>query len=217
MSKIIDPNGLIYTLVDGYLITGINPEPTEYINRNALQESIEYSIIKIPEKYDSYTVKKIGPSSFRNSTITKAIIPNTVQEIGQDAFAYCNNLIKVIFQPISSLLKMNQGAIYSCPLLKQIELLPLLNTMDRWALGQNNLQDVYYCGMSTFSENLFNDALENPHPPQRVHVRLFYEADYFGNFTGISKDQTCKSSSNSIIHHNCYRSKLSVFCFVFIK
>ena len=51
----------------------------------------------ISGEYQSKPVKKICESAFKYSTLTSVVIPSGVTDIGNDAFANCNNLMKVNF------------------------------------------------------------------------------------------------------------------------
>ena len=51
--------------------------------------------ITIPDSLDGYTVVSIGKGAFYNTAISSAVIPETVTEIGSEAFRSCENLVSV--------------------------------------------------------------------------------------------------------------------------
>ncbi|MCI8521355.1 MAG: leucine-rich repeat protein [Clostridia bacterium] len=63
-------------------------------------------------------VKVIWAGAFRDTDIEKVTIPNTVTEIGSDAFGYCKKLTKIVIP--KSVQKIMSGAFSRCDLLKDI-------------------------------------------------------------------------------------------------
>lgn len=53
--------------------------------------------VVIPASINGYSVVGIGYSAFSNSSITNLLIPNSVTNIGANAFAYCYGLTTVTF------------------------------------------------------------------------------------------------------------------------
>ncbi len=75
-----------------------------------------------------YIVTKIADSAFagtsseRNTLLTKVTLPDTLTEIGSDAFAYCSSLVQVIFP--NSLKKIGDRAFLCCSNFKKLGVLP---------------------------------------------------------------------------------------------
>ena len=92
----------------------------------------------IPETIDEEEVTKIGDKVFHNKNLTSIIFPNTLEEIGKEAFA--GNLIKSLEIP-GSVKSIGEGAF----LLNQMENLVLnegLESIDRFAFRDNELTEL---------------------------------------------------------------------------
>lgn len=55
------------------------------------------TVVVIPSKINGTTVKTIGNTAFQNSAVTSVTIPDSVTEIGSNAFAGCTNLTSVTY------------------------------------------------------------------------------------------------------------------------
>lgn len=76
-----------------------------------------FNRVIIAAEYQSKPVKNICESVFNYSTLTSVVIPNSTTYIGNDAFANCNNLMKVNFLgTIDQWAQINFGNAYANPL-----------------------------------------------------------------------------------------------------
>lgn len=55
------------------------------------------TVVVIPSKINGVTVETIGNAAFRDSSVTSVTIPDSVTEIGSNAFAGCTNLTSVTY------------------------------------------------------------------------------------------------------------------------
>ena len=67
--------------------------------------------ITIPEKINEYTVTEIGSNAFEwNNDLTRISFPDSVETIGEEAFAFCYSLQEVNFTPESKLKSIGVNA-----------------------------------------------------------------------------------------------------------
>ena len=77
------------------------------------------SVVTIPDTIEGITVRSIGENAFKgNSTITKVVFPDTLQEIHVGAFMDCTNLSIVRFP--KSLYSLSANSFANCEKLKSI-------------------------------------------------------------------------------------------------
>lgn len=144
----IPQGNLIYTVnADGESVTvsGTSGSPT--------QLTIESSI---SDKDKNYTVTKIAMWAFNNArnTLTEVTLPNTVDEIGYQAFFNCSNLTKVIIP--EGVRKIGQAAFYGCSQLTSITIPSTITNMDTAFSGNTALSHVTLTnGISKISSNAF--------------------------------------------------------------
>lgn len=144
----IPQGNLIYTVnADGESVTvsGTSGSPT--------QLTIESSI---SDKDKNYTVTKIAMWAFNNArnTLTEVTLPNTVDEIGYQAFFKCSNLTKVIIP--EGVTKIGQAAFYGCSQLTSITIPSTITNMDTAFSGNTALSHVTLTnGISKISSNAF--------------------------------------------------------------
>ena len=74
--------------------------------------------IFIPEEYNDLPVTKIGNNAFKGSKIESLIIPNSILEIGDNAFDGCTSLINIFLS--KNLKKIGNFAFASCTKIKEI-------------------------------------------------------------------------------------------------
>lgn len=191
----ITSKGLIFTYVDTEskteLIVGTNNREEK---RNALIKENPPVKIIIPEYVEGKRVTIIGQCAFRYSDIRRVLIPASIKTICFDAFAYSNNLCEVRFAEGSELEKLDQGAFYSLPKLKELRIPLSVKTMTQFTLGRGSYENIYYCGNNNFSGiNIFGDSSGDSirHYPKRVFVKESYSSDVFGDFTQILKTNLC--------------------------
>lgn len=139
---------LKYTVnADGQSVTvsGTSGSPT--------QLTIESSI---SDKDKNYTVTKIAMWAFNNArnTLTEVTLPNTVDEIGYQAFFNCSNLTKVIIP--EGVRKIGQAAFYGCSQLTSITIPSTITNMDTAFSGNTALSHVTLTnGISNISNMAF--------------------------------------------------------------
>lgn len=144
----IPQGNLIYTVnADGESVTvsGTSGSPT--------QLTIESSI---SDKNKNYTVTKIAMWAFNNArnTLTEVTLPNTVDEIGYQAFFNCSNLTKVIIP--EGVTKIGQAAFYGCSQLTSITIPSTITNMDTAFSGNTALSHVTLTnGISNISSMAF--------------------------------------------------------------
>jgi uncharacterized repeat protein (TIGR02543 family) len=144
----ITQGNLIYRVnADGESVTvsGTSGSPT--------QLTIESSI---SDKGKNYTVTKIAMWAFNNArnTLTEVTLPNTVDEIGSQAFFNCSNLTKVIIP--EGVRKIGQAAFYGCSQLTSITIPSTITNMDTAFSGNTALSHVTLTnGISKISSSAF--------------------------------------------------------------
>lgn len=145
--KFTDGN-LIYTVNDdgeSVTVSGTSGKP-----RHLTIESL------ISDKDKNYTVTKIAMWAFNNArnTLTEVTLPNTVDEIGYQAFFNCSNLTKVIIP--EGVRKIGQAAFYGCSQLTSITIPSTITNMDTAFSGNTALSHVTLTnGISKISSNAF--------------------------------------------------------------
>lgn len=145
--KFTDGN-LIYTVNDdgeSVTVSGTSGKPRHL--------TIESSI---SDKDKNYTVTKIAMWAFNNArnTLTEVTLPNTVDEIGYQAFFNCSNLTKVIIP--EGVRKIGQAAFYGCSQLTSITIPSTITNMDTAFSGNTALSHVTLTnGISKISSNAF--------------------------------------------------------------
>ncbi|MBR4031535.1 MAG: leucine-rich repeat protein [Clostridia bacterium] len=76
--------------------------------------------VTVSDVYEGAPVKVIGDNAFKDKSITKVIIPNSIETIGKHAFAGCSGL-KSITVP-DSVTSIGQHAFYNCSSLESMTL-----------------------------------------------------------------------------------------------
>jgi uncharacterized repeat protein (TIGR02543 family) len=143
--KFTDGN-LIYTVnADGESVTvsGTSGSPTQLTIESSISDK-------------NYTVTKIAMWAFNNArnTLTEVTLPNTVDEIGYQAFFNCSNLTKVIIP--EGVTKIGQAAFYGCSQLTSITIPSTITNMDTAFSGNTALSHVTLTnGISNISSMAF--------------------------------------------------------------
>ena len=128
------------------------------------------STLEIPSEYEGHKVRYISESAFAgfSSSVKKVIIPSSVREIGDDAFADCSQLKTVVLS--EGLRTIGYGAFRNCSSLKKITLPESLEKIDDYAfnacISLSSLKipgNVEYIGYEAFGacESLRLDVSEN--------------------------------------------------------
>lgn len=191
----IPQGNLIYTVnADGESVTvsGTSGSPT--------QLTIESSI---SDKNKNYTVTKIAMWAFNNArnTLTEVTLPNTVDEIGYQAFFNCSNLTKVIIP--EGVTKIGQAAFYGCSQLTSITIPSTITNMDTAFSGNTALSHVTLTnGISNISSNAFErcTGLTEIKVPTSVYEIC---SDAFNGCTGLTS-VTLEKGIN-IINRNAFK------------
>lgn len=89
-------------------------------------------VIVIPSEFDGYPVVGIGSSAFYSKSITSVVIPDTVRDIGNKAFQFCDDMESVTLG--NSVETIGDYAFYECTKVKSLVLPSSLTTIGRDAL-----------------------------------------------------------------------------------
>lgn len=68
----------------------------EIISINEMIPNEERQYMEIPSEMDGAAVTKIGEGAFRSSYITGIGFPETIRQLGNQAFAHCHNLTEIV-------------------------------------------------------------------------------------------------------------------------
>lgn len=88
--------------------------------------------VVIPSELGGYPVAEIGTSAFYSKSITSVVIPDTVRDIGNKAFQFCDDMESVTFG--NSVETIGDYAFYECIKVKSLILPDSLTTIGRDAL-----------------------------------------------------------------------------------
>lgn len=114
----------------GIIITGIQ-------NASTIEE-----VLEIPGEINGHTVKAIAQNAFNNSKMSKVkeiILPNTIEEIGDYAFANCVSLEKIEIPKQVRIL--NRGIFYNCSSL-DVQLPENVLKIEDFAFWNTNIKTV---------------------------------------------------------------------------
>ncbi|MDE5745098.1 MAG: leucine-rich repeat domain-containing protein, partial [Paramuribaculum sp.] len=178
--KFINPGIDCIVASDGFTCSFWSPSVTGMAG-----ESLYFTAIKIPETVMSpvdgktYTVTAIGDRAFANSNIAYIHVPNTVQAIGEEAFAGCASLVGIDYVSAYELVphsvtSLGKGAFKNCSSLKRIdigdgvtEILP--ETFDGCISLQYIKIGASVIKISCILPPLEGIAFHSPAPPQIIH------------------------------------------------
>ena len=119
----IGSNGEPYTIFEYSL--------DEYENATITSYNGNVSALSIPQVLDGYTVIGIERGVFKdNNLLNVVVIPDHVEEIGDEAFMDCKNL-SIVKLP-KSLKKMGKGVFNNCDAITEIEIPKNLKDMNRY-------------------------------------------------------------------------------------
>lgn len=139
--------------------------------------------IDIPEKSpEGDTVTAIGEKAFESAKITAVKMPESVTEIGAEAFAYCEKLVTIEFSP--ALKKIGSRAFQDCTSLAEVTLPDGFEEFGRSA-GSNGEE---YEGSSTFRGCTALAKINIPAKVKAIYDDTFMETaltevEIKGNFT----------------------------------
>ncbi|MBQ3022936.1 MAG: leucine-rich repeat protein [Clostridia bacterium] len=89
-------------------------------------------------------LKKIGSTAFMRSGLKELILPSTVSEIGERAYAECHSLVNVIIPDTVTIMGKNEGILMLCENLETVVVgdgVSILSRQEFW--GCPNLKSVY--------------------------------------------------------------------------
>lgn len=110
-------------------------------------ESIGYAAFArctILTDFDFAGIKTIGGSAFYECGLTEVVIPDSVHEIGENAFNNCQNLESAVIG--QRVLYLDSGVFSNCPTLKKIVIPESVTVIDEYAFSGCEISDVYYAG-----------------------------------------------------------------------
>ena len=127
-------------------------------------ERVYDSNLKIPETIFGLPVTGIAGSAFNEcKEIESVSIPKTVKVIGNNAFAKCTSLKKVVFEGKSQLESMGASIFADCLSLRKIKIPETVSSIGAYAFsGCDLLKKVVFEGKSqlnTIEGKVFNDCL----------------------------------------------------------
>lgn len=192
----ITQGNLIYTVnADGESVT---VSDTSRIKPTQL--TIESSI---SDNGTNYTVTKIAMWAFYNArnTLTEVTLPNTVDEIGYQAFFNCSKLTNVTIP--EGVIKIGQAAFYGCSQLTSITIPSTITDMDQAFSGNTALSHVTLTnGISNISNMAFKGCtgLTEIKIPTSVYEIC---SDAFNGCTGLTS-VTLEKGIN-IINRNAFK------------
>ncbi len=132
-------------------------------------------------------VVAIGPRAFDASYVQEVIIPDTVKEIGNEAFLRCNNLETVVFP--NDIKKISDGLFHGCTRLRSFIVPETVETIGAAAFWQSGLSTIYipysvsYIDDSAFQELSISVYYAGPecwweNLVAKSHEYAFYKGQY---------------------------------------
>ena len=103
--------------------------------------------VNIASTYNGLPVTSIYPNAFENTAIKTVVIPDSVTNIGSDAFKECNNLTSIEIP--GSVTSIGDGAFSNCPITKAT-----ISTLAISHINKSNLKEV----LITSGENIPDSA-----------------------------------------------------------
>ncbi len=130
--------GIWYTVLDEDAKTceTVAREGVEGEKQHKIDGSVIIPATVFDAQHKQYTVTAIGNRSFEDRTIEKVEIANTVTQIGDGAFRYCNALNSVNLG--NSVMSIGADAFYKCSRLESINLPESLTSIDESAFYDCN-------------------------------------------------------------------------------
>ena len=116
-----------------------------------------------------------GSSSEANYTLQEIILPNNLEEIGSNAFAYCRGLYKVVLPP--TLKKIGSYAFCGCRYLSEITIPKSVFIMDNNPFLYDKMDNIVIADGNTYFA-LENGALTNADGSELISLALKPHGDY---------------------------------------
>lgn len=174
--------------------------PFEYNNCGDHIEITRYTsskyVMNIPEQIDGIPVTKIAPGAFSyNNIIGYVYLPETIEEIGESAFAWCPNLTTIDFPLTSTLKAIGTNAFYHCASLEAI-ILP--NSVEEVGVGAFSYSGLHHAILSTSLRKIEKGVFANDSQMDSVVITAGTERIEEGAFKGCDSLNTIcyKGSAN---------------------
>ena len=120
-----------------------DPDTNEHIDAYSVGNyKGEDTVVKIPNVYKDkegkeFPIIRIKDNAFENNTkITKVIIPDSIEELGNNIFSRCSSLEEVVFDGISKITKIPTNTFYKCTSLKDITIPTTVKIIEDYAFYQ---------------------------------------------------------------------------------
>lgn len=169
----------------------INPDNIQVNPRNFKMEDGKLTYIgrdktvKIPNKIEGQTVKVIKKRAFANTSVEVVILPETIEEIEDEAFDDCINLNQINFP--DSIKRIGRWAFQGCHSLSEVHLPSQLEEIDGYAFDECfNLEkitmpsEVKRIGAYAFSETKLKKVIL-PHGIKYLGNSLFYNCRHLSH------------------------------------
>lgn len=129
--------------------------------------------LTIPEKIGTITVARIGKEAFKGSPFTGVILPDTLCNIGEGAFASCEDLVSIKFPANLKIVEKNAfnsclslkevklpdgvthlatGAFYNCKLLKSVYVPESVKMIEDDCFDDSDDELVIHCAAGSYAE-----------------------------------------------------------------
>lgn len=127
--------------------------------------------LKIPSRIGTYEVYSIEDYAFDNLLITSVYIPESVRQIGTNAFKNCTKLEEVVFTGNSKLTTIGGGAFENCTSLSKITLPQTVTYLKNYAFKNSAITQAEFYSLSDsyLGESIFEGCASL----ERVH---FYDS-----------------------------------------
>ena len=126
-SQLKDEHGVGYTVLDDGSLTVEDVNPTG-------------DTVEIPETFNGKSVKAIGRSAFKMCEVKKVVIPDTITEVPDYAFAFCKELEEVILP--DTVQKIGNNAFCGCSSLKSLDLPENLGQIGVFSFDASALEEI---------------------------------------------------------------------------
>ncbi len=152
------------------LVNALNYEKIDGGWAVSFNDTSELTSIIIPAYYKGEPVIKIADEGFfAKKNITSVTIPNTVINIGKDAFTLCQNLTSVTFEEDSQLKLIDESAFYNCSNLREITI-------------PKNVERISFNAF-THCKNLLEVSFEYGNKLKELYQFAFYDCNNLKEFT----------------------------------
>ena len=124
-------------------------------SKNVMGEYAFHGFKKLINMQLPLTITKIGSNAFSSTGLKKIIIPDNVTTIGEDAFAYCDNLAIVLIG--NGVKTLSKGAFYSSPV-KDVYATPLTPpSVSDYLFSSNPIIHVYPSAVQAYMNSRWAD------------------------------------------------------------